>query len=130
MAEFPRINGNACAVNHVYNVSANAVLVRVRSNANAAVDLRGETIINGAVEQIVKEIDPLLYYVENNNSGNIHMVVDPTITAADVQHRIRLIGANSYTGVTDVYANTNVGPNHIDLGNTYAYNATSFVVTG
>lgn len=127
MAEYERINGNACAVDTTYNIAAHSVLVRVRKYGGTAVDLRNETIIDGTVEQIVKEVNPLMFYVEDNTSGNIHMVVDKTLTADDLQNRIRLIGANSYT-TNGTYANTNVGPNHIDVSNTYVYEATRFTI--
>jgi hypothetical protein len=130
MAEFTRLYGNACAVNTNYTIAAHAVLVRVRKYGGTAVDLRNETIIDGTVEQIVKEVNPLMFYVEDNTSGNIHMVVDKTLTADDLQNRIRLIGANAYSTTAGIYANTNVGPNHIDVSNTYVYEATRFTVIG
>ena len=93
------------------------------------IHLRNETIIDGTVEQVVREVNPLMFYVEDNGSGNIHMVVDKTLTADDLQNRIRLLGANSYS-TNGTYANTNVGPNHVDVSNTYVYEATRFTIIG
>lgn len=128
MAEFTRINGNACAVATVYNLSVNPMVIQVRKWGGTPIDLRGETIIDGAVEQIVKEVAPLAFYLPNDTSGNIHVVMDPTITASELQNRVRLIGANSYSTTPGVYANTYVGPNGIDVSNTYVYDAKSFIV--
>ena len=128
MAEYERINGNACAVSTLYNLSVNPMVIQVRKWGGTPVDLRGETIIDGVVEQIVKEANPLAFYVPNTSSGNIHVIMDPTIIASDLQNRLRLLGANSYTGVSGTYANTYVGPNGKDISNTYVYNGVSFIV--
>lgn len=129
MAEFQRINGNACAVSTLYNLSVNPMVIQVRKWGGTPVDLRGETVIDGVVEQVVKEANPLAFYVPNDTSGNIHVVMDPTIIASDLQNRIRLIGANAYSTTPGVYANTYVGPNGKDISNTYVYGGVSFIVS-
>lgn len=129
MAEFQRVNGNACAVGTVYNLSVNPMVIQVRKWGGTPIDLRGETVIDGVVEQVVKEANPLAFYVPNDNSGNIHVVMDPTIIASDLQNRVRLIGANAYSTTPGVYANTYVGPNGIDISNTYVYAGVKFLVS-
>jgi hypothetical protein len=104
------------------------MVIQVRKWGGTPVDLRGETIIDGVVEQIVKEINPLAFYVPNDTSGNIHVVMDPTIIASDLQNRIRLIGANAYSATAGIYANTFVGPNGKDISNTYVYDGKNFLV--
>jgi hypothetical protein len=128
MADFQRVNGNACAVGTLYNLSVNPMVIQVRKWGGTPVDLRGETVIDGVVEQIVKEANPLAFYVPNDNSGNIHVVMDPTIIASDLQNRVRLIGANAYSTTPGTYANTYVGPNGKDISNTYVYDGKLFTV--
>ncbi len=76
--------------------------------------------------------------VETGATGNIHIVVDPTVTAAELQHRIRQIGANTaatrLTATTFTYANTVTGTDTLDISGTGVYegnavNGAGFKVT-
>jgi hypothetical protein len=129
MAEYERINGNACAVGTIYNISSNLMLLRVQKADYSAVDLRPETIIDGVVEQIVKEINPLAFMVANAATGNIHLVVDNSIKANDLQSRIRRIGANTFP-TNGTFSATYTGPNHLDISGSNVFVATTFTVTG
>ena len=72
----------------------------------------------------------MAFFVANDNTGKIYLVMDYNASAADLQHRIRQIGADSTavrTGVsTFTYSVTSVGPNDKDISGTTVADATSF----
>jgi hypothetical protein len=106
MAEFARVNGLACTVGTLYALNAKAFLVTVKNAGASAIDLRAEDdAVDEAVERIVKEVNPLMFFVTNSAAGTIHIVTDVSLSAADVQSRIRGLG-------------TTVGPNNIDVTGT------------
>ena len=85
-------------------------------------DLRNEdSSVDLTVEQIVKELNPLAYFVTNSSAGTIHLVMDKNATAADIQLRVRRIATSNIDGST-------VGPNFIDIGGSIVVDATSFTV--
>ena len=113
MAEFARVNGLACTAGTLYSLNAKAFLVTVKDVAASAIDLRAEDdAVDEAVEMIVKEINPLMFLVTNSTAGTIHVVADVSLSAADIQTRIRNLG-------------TTVGPNDIDVTGTTVTLATS-----
>lgn len=93
----------------------------------------------GVIESIVDEVSPLAYYTTGSvltNQANLFVVMDRTANAADLQHRIRLIGANTaatrLTSTTFTYANTAIrsaGGNLIDISGTQVVEGTSFTVS-
>ena len=136
MTTVTRVNGLKATVATLYNDNCNLYKITVKVAATTAVDLRAEDdAVNEVVEQIVKEINPLAYFVVDANTGIIYVVLDKTINSAgDLQHRIRQIGADSRATSTDgnvtfTYAVTSVGPNDIDISGTTVELGTGFTVT-
>ncbi len=92
MATFTRINGylgNYTTGTLRSTADLKAFVISVR-NASGAVDLQnedGDTALTDAdqlVEQVVRELNPLMYFVPTGSSGNIHVImhghnVDETI---------------------------------------------------
>ena len=116
MAEFARVNGLACTVGTLYPLNAKAFLVTVKNAAASARDLRAEDdAVDETVEMIVKELNPLMFFVTDSSAGTMHIVADVSLSAADLQTRIRNLG-------------TAVGPNDIDVTGTTVTLATSITV--
>ena len=116
MATVTRVNGLACTVGTLYSLNAKAFLVTVKNAAAAAIDLRAEDdAVDEAVEMIVKELNPLMFLVTNSAAGTIHVVMDVSRSAADLQARIRALG-------------TTVGPNDVDVTGTTVADAASITV--
>jgi hypothetical protein len=116
MGAVTRVNGLACTVGTLYSLNAKAFLVTVKNAAASARDLRAEDdAVDEAVERIVKEINPLIFFVTDSAAGTIHIVADVSLSAADIQTRIRNLG-------------TTVGPNNIDVTGTTVAAAASITV--
>ena len=116
MAEFARVNGLNCTVGTLYSLNAKAFLVTVKNAAASARDLRAEDdAVDETVEMIVKELNPLMFFVTDSSAGTMHIVADVSLSAADLQTRIRNLG-------------TAVGPNDIDVTGTTVTLATSITV--
>lgn len=124
MASVTRVNGLAVTVGTLYNLNANAFLITVKNASASAIDLRAEDdAIDEAVEQIIKELNPLMFFVTDSSAGTIHVVVDKSInSASELQTRIRRIGIDS--GATT----TSIGPNDIDISGTTVAAASSITV--
>lgn len=114
MAVVTRVNGLQATVGTLYNLNANAFLITVKNAAASAIDLRAEDdAVDEAVEQIVKELNPLMFFVTNSSAGTICVIMDKSINdASELQTRIRRIGKDS--GATT----TSIGPNDIDISGT------------
>ena len=127
-----RVNGMVATVATHQELNAKLYKVQVKTAAPANVDLRAEDdAVDEAVEQIIKEINPMAYYVVDANTGLIYIVMDVNSSAADLQHRIRQVGGG-WTRSTDTYAVGVIGPNAIDASGTVvtaAASATGFTVT-
>ena len=116
MGSFTRTNGLNCTVATLYNLNANAFLITVKNAAASARDLRAEDdAVDETVEMIVKEINPFMFLVTDSSAGTIHIVTDLSLSAADIQTRIRNLG-------------TVVGPNDVDVTGTTVTAATSITV--
>jgi len=108
MAEFARVNGSTFyAVDTLYSVSQmDAYLI------TPGVDISLEVGVGGAIEQIIQEVAPLMYFVAANGLS-VHVVMDNHHNnAATLQARIRNIGATAglasdinLTGATVALAN-------------------------
>lgn len=114
MGAVTRVNGLGVTAGTLYNHNANLYLITVKVAAGTAVDLTAEDdAVDEAVEQIIKELNPLAYQVRNSNAGLIYVVMDKNInSAAELQTRIRRIGKDA--GATT----TSIGPNDIDISGT------------
>jgi hypothetical protein len=113
----------------------NLHLVRIRNSKGLVGTLIPECgQVDGVVEMIVKEINPLAYYVDPAlpTSGNLYILTDFHQSSSDLQHRIRQIAANSAAtttnNITFTYANTAVGPNAVDISGSGVTSAASFTV--
>jgi hypothetical protein len=125
MGSFTRTNGLNCTVATLYNLNANAFLITVKNAGASAIDLRAEDdAVDETVEQIVKEINPLMFFVTNSSAGTIHVIMDSsTSSATELQVRIRRIGIDGGGATT-----TSIGPNDIDISGTTVAAAASITV--
>ena len=97
--------------------------------STTVVDLRAEDdALDETVEQIIKEINPLMYMTTNADTGIITVVCDSSASAADLQHRIRTIGGG-WTRSTGAYAVSSVGPNNIDTSGSLVTLAATLTAT-
>ena len=128
MAGQTRVHGSgksAAGVVHYPGAFAFKILVKIANGT--AVDLRAEDdALDETVEQICKEINPLVYHTTNDNSGTMTVVCDNSVTAADLQTRIRTIGTAANYPTSTVTA---VGPNNIDTSGTLVTLAATLVAT-
>ena len=124
MGSFTRTNGLNCTVGTLYNLNANAFLITVKNAGASAIDLRAEDdAVDETVEQIVKEINPFMFFVTNSAAGTIHVIMDQSLnSASELQVRIRRIGIDS--GATT----TSIGPNDIDISGTTVAAAASITI--
>ena len=131
MVAVTRVNGSglSTAGNVFSNGSVFAFKILVKIANGTAVDLRAEDdAIDETVEQICKEICPLIYHTTNDNSGTLTVVCDTFDGVADLQHRIRTIGG-SWNRSTGAYSVSAVGPNNIDTSGTLVTQAATLVAT-
>ena len=128
MAGQTRVHGSGkSAAGDVHYPGAFAFKILVKIANGTAVDLRAEDdAIDETVEQICKEINPLIYHTTNDNSGTMTVVCDNSVTAADLQTRIRRIGTAANYPTSTVKA---VGPNNIDTSGTLVTLAATLVAT-
>jgi hypothetical protein len=128
MAGQTRVNGSGLSVAAtVYSPGATAFKILVKIANGTAVDLRAEDdALDETVEQICKEINPLVYMTTNDNSGTMTVVCDSNATAGDLQARIRTIGTASNYPTSTVTA---VGPNTIDTSGTLVTAAATLTAT-
>ena len=128
MATVARVHGSGKTLaGDVHYPGAFAFKILVKIANGTAVDLRGEDdAIDEAVEAICKEINPLVYHTTNDNSGTMTVVCDNSVTAADLQTRIRTIGTAANYPTSTVTA---VGPNNIDTSGTLVTLAATLVAT-
>ena len=117
MAGFARTTGLSVTAGNVYSHGAKGFLITVQVAGNTDVDLRAEDdAVDEAVEMIIKEVNPLMYAVKNDASGEISVITDRNTSAADMQSRIRGLG-------------TTVGPNNIDVTGSDVAAGTSVVIS-
>ena len=128
MAGQTRVNGSGkSAAGDVHYPGAFAFKILVKIANGTAVDLRAEDdALDETVEQICKEINPLIYHTTNDASGTMTVVCDNSATAADLQARIRLIGKAANYPTSTVTA---VGPNNIDTSGSLVTLAATLVAT-
>ncbi len=133
MAEVTRVSGLRNTVGTLYADNCNLFLITVKVAAGTAVDLQAEDdAINEVVEMIVKELNPLAFFVPADTSGKIHVIMDKSINdATELRHRIRCIGGSATStdgNKTFSYAVTSVGPNAIDISGTTVVVPTSLTL--
>tara|TARA_B110000495_G_scaffold87277_1_gene75232 strand:- start:242 stop:628 length:387 start_codon:yes stop_codon:yes gene_type:complete len=128
MVALTRVNGSGLSVAAtVYGPGATAFKIIVKIANATVVDLRAEDdALDETVEQIIKEINPLMYMTTNADTGIITVVCDANVTASDLQARIRTIGRASNYPTSTVTA---VGPNNIDTSGTLVTVASTLTAT-
>jgi hypothetical protein len=124
MASVTRVNGLRNTVGTIYADNCNLYLITVKNTSASAIDLRAEDdAIDEAVEQILKEINPLAFFITDSSAGTISVVMDKSVnSASELQTRIRRIGIDSGASTTSI------GPNDIDISGTTVAAAASFTV--
>jgi hypothetical protein len=130
MATVTRVTGVKAQAGNLYQDNANLFLLTVKKADGDAIDLRtedestaGVTNIDGAVEMILKETNPLAYFITNSGAGTIHLVMDKNATAADIQTRVRRLGLNPNDDGSTV-----LGVTSVDISGSTVTAATSFTV--
>jgi hypothetical protein len=120
--DFTRVNGLRNTVGTLYEDMVNLYKVTVKTAAASAVDLRDEDdAMDEVVEAIVRELNPLAFFVVNDNSGVIYIIMDKHINdATELRTRIRRIGVDASPATT-----TSIGPNDIDISGTTVQDAVS-----
>ena len=109
-------------VGTVYSPGVNAFLFTIKKGDTVAVDLRAEDdAVNETVEVVVSEFNPLAYYITDDASGKIHMILDKGNTAAELQIRLRRIGDSNDDGST-------VGANLVDISGSTVAAAASITI--
>lgn len=103
MASFTRVNGAGfTSVDILYSTSQlDAYLITVKDDSNTAIDLTAtDGTVEGKVEQLVREISPLMYFVDDGSNGTVHVIVDNHHQdAASIQARVRnIFGAAGTNG--------------------------------
>jgi hypothetical protein len=119
-----RVNGLRNLVGTMFMDNCNAYLITVKIANATAVDLQAEDDgMDEVVEQILKEINPLAFYMPADNSGKIHVIMDKSVNdATELRTRIRNVGKPASGTVTAV------GPNSIDISGTTVTLATSLTI--
>ena len=118
MPSVTRVNGLSNTAGTIHSLSVKAFLITVQDASNADIDLRAEDdAIDEAVEEILGEINPMMFTVKDNNSGENHIITDRNLSAAGIQQRIRNLG-------------TTVGPNNVDVTGTDVVEATDITIAG
>jgi hypothetical protein len=108
MAAFTRVNGAGfSSVGTLYSTAqlkAYFVTLRSTSNgSNTAVDLTADDgDVEGKVEQIMRELSPLMYFVTNSSAGTFSIIVDGHANdATSIKARLnQLSGVGDDTAVT------------------------------
>ena len=117
MGTVTRVNGLRNTVGTLYMDNCKLFKIQVQNNSNSNIDLRDEDdAVNEVVEYIVKELNPLAFFVVDANTGLIYVVMDVNASAADVQTRICNMGSS-------------VGVNGIDVRGTDVTDATAMSLT-
>ena len=106
MAGFTRTNGAGAAIVGTLTTTAQlkAYLVTIKNDSDTAIDLRSDDgVVEGKLEQFLREISPLMYFATDSSAGTVTVVVDGHHNdAASLQSRVRQIfattaGANDST---------------------------------
>ena len=116
MGAFTRVNGLRNEVGTLYADNCTLFKIQVQNNSNSNIDLRAEDdAVDEVVEFIVKELNPLAFFVVDANTGLIYVIMDKNASAGDIQSRIRNLGAT-------------VGANTVDVRGTDVVAATSLTL--
>ena len=103
MAGFTRTNGAGAAIVGTLTTTAQlkAYLVTIKNDSNTAIDLTSDDgVVEGKLEQFLREISPLMYFATDSSAGTVTVVVDGHHNdAASLQSRVRnIFGAAQTAG--------------------------------
>lgn len=135
MGTVTRVNGLACTAGTIYPLNSKLFQVVVKNTSGTAQNIQGQDdVVDEVVEAIVKEVAPLAFFVVDGNGGVVHLVTDVSASAADLQHRIRQIGATAAAtsadgNLTFTYAVTSLPTGGVDISGTTVTDAVTFVTT-
>lgn len=135
MGAVTRVNGLLCTAGTIFPLNAKLFQVVVKNTSAAAQNIQGQDdTVDEVVEMIVKEVAPLAFFVVNGNGGVMHLITDVSASAADLQHRIRQIGATAAATSTDgnrtfTYAVTSLLTGGVDISGTTVTDALTFTTT-
>ena len=76
---------------------------------DAGADLSAKTGVDGAIEQLIREVQPLMYE-SSSTSGLVYVIVDGhAVDATTLQARIRAIGTNAADSYSFASATVTLG---------------------
>jgi len=106
MAGFTRVNGAAAAIVGTLTTTAQlkAYLISVKDDSSTAIDLTADDgVVEGKLEQLLREINPLMYFATNSGAGTVTIVVDGHANdATSLQERVRnIFGAANTNGAAN-----------------------------
>jgi hypothetical protein len=106
MAGFTRVNGAAAAVVGVLTTTAQlkAYLIAVKDDSNTAINLTTDDgVVEGKLEQLLREINPLMYFATDSSAGTVTVVVDGHHNdATSIRDRVRnIFGAAGTEGAAN-----------------------------
>jgi len=119
-------NGSFVVTSSTYNSGSGSFTVNLNVNSNNIMNSVSQNlttvsssgtitlgIIDGVIESIIKEINPLAYFIPNDSTGHIYVVMSGNIDSdSELQKRIRNIGLLSSGGLTST------GVNNTDISGT------------
>jgi hypothetical protein len=129
---YERVHGSDTKVGTMYTPNCNPYVIYVINDNSSAVDLQtqdsygGNAVVNGVIEVIVNELNPLAWYTPADSSGKIYVILDksadegsinPMLIASELTTRIQRLSANVYGSDT---------PSVISLSHSEVWPATSF----
>lgn len=94
--DFTPVNGGANTVGTLESVvQLQAFIVTVKDDSNTAIDLRANDGANGSLyDLILREVQPLMAFAPNGDTGVIHLIVDGhAVDAATLQTRVRQLAS-------------------------------------
>jgi len=107
MPSFTRVKGSNTQVGTLYTPNTYAYLITVQNTTPTALDLQGEDSygtdaqVDGIIEVIVKELNPLVWYTPADSTGKIHVVLDQgNNSASELQTRIRRLAISKTVTAT------------------------------
>lgn len=105
MAGFTRVNGAGfSSVGTLYATGQHkAYLVTIKDDSNTAIDLTADDgVVEGKLEQFLREVSPLMYYAANASTGVVHIIVDGHHNdATSLRNRVRQIFGATSDPITD-----------------------------
>ena len=122
--------GTRTLADTLYGLNSKLVIVTVNGGGSTTTTTpRGNVLmqvdqIGGAPELIIKEVNPSAWFYSYVHPANLYCVVGPEVSTADLQHRIRQIGANADAVRSSVNSFT-----YANISGTVVAEASSIILT-